>query len=58
MYYPIPIVDTIKWIFPPSSSQTPPPNDLVDSKLAEVNDVLCANESRLSELDTFSQKNS
>ena len=55
MYYPIPIVNTIKWIFPLSSRQTPPPNYLVDSKFAEVNNSLCDHEPQLFNLVTFSQ---
>ena len=51
MYYPIHLENTIKWVYSPST-QTPPSNDLVDSKLAEINDALYAHDSRLSELYT------
>ena len=55
MYYPIPLIDTIKWVFPSSSSQTLPPNDLIDSKLDEMNNALYAHESQISNLAIFSE---
>ena len=55
MYYPIPLIDTIKWVLSPSSSQTLPPNDLIKSKLDEMNNALYTHESQISELATFSE---
>ena len=49
------MIDTIKWVFPPSHNKTFPPNDLIENKLDEINNVLYTHETQITDLATFSE---
>ena len=54
MYWPIPIIDTIKQIYSPSTESNPPSNDLVYTKLKKIDTALFTYESKITESTAFS----
>ena len=55
MHYPIPLIDAIKLVFQPSHNQTFPPNNLIETKLDEMNNALYAHETQITDLVSFSE---
>ena len=51
---PVPVIDKIRWVYPPTNP-TLPPNNLVDDKIRELNDTVTNHKARLSSVTTFSQ---
>ena len=54
MNWPVPVIEKIRWVYPPPNS-TLPSNNLRDDKLKELDDTVTDHEARLSNVTTFSK---
>jgi len=53
MNIPFPRIEKIKWVYPPTAASMP--NNIVDTKISEVDTALFSHKSQLTNLTSFSQ---